>query len=167
MSEKEAKVRIKINKLFTMLELIVAVTIISIMVAVSVPRLAGFYKGTKLNASARQLAALFNYTRELAIVEKRACRVLYDEDLREFQILIQKDPVNEPDEYVFTEGRLGILKLPHGVDLILDDDNDGSSEIDPEKAAGGTVYNLQNDEGAEIQVSIKPGSGRAVIITQE
>ncbi len=151
----------KKNK-FTMLELIVVVTIISVMVAVSAPRLAGFYKSTKLKSTARQLAALINYTRELAVTERKTCRLMLNDEGNVFIVQIQSDPVDNPEDFINLEGQTGYLKMPPSIGIELEGDGDGNTDVNPEVAAGSTVYKLSNDTD-EIQVSIKPGSGRAVI----
>jgi prepilin-type N-terminal cleavage/methylation domain-containing protein len=63
---------------FTLVELLLVMAIITIMVAIAAPKLAGFAIGRKTNYAAVQIVALAKYARTQAVNEGRSYRLNFD-----------------------------------------------------------------------------------------
>jgi prepilin-type N-terminal cleavage/methylation domain-containing protein len=81
---------------FTLLELILVMTIIAIVAAVAVPTMRAFTIGRASNNAATQLVELANYARTQAAAEGRIYRMYFDPSTGEFWLTAQNAGVFQP-----------------------------------------------------------------------
>ncbi len=147
---------------FSFLELTVAIVIMAIMAAVAMPRLAEFFQNTKLQSAARQLSAFLNFSRQQAMIERRACRVVLDRDENLVRRLVQRDPVAAPADFVAATGNFASWQAPPGITLASS--QEGGGALSPNGNDQETVFTLTNTDGNRLQVKIMAGSGRPRIL---
>ncbi|OGV77235.1 MAG: hypothetical protein A3K19_07055 [Lentisphaerae bacterium RIFOXYB12_FULL_65_16] len=150
---------------FTLLELLVVMVIIAVVLAVSAPRLVSFFADEKLNGAAAGLASFLNYSREVALIKRRSCQVVREDDRNRLRILVQKDPLNAPQEYEPLAESYDFWDIPSGLTLSCDR-NDGTHQ-DPLYSNAKVTYTLQDQAGAKAMVIVQAGSGRAVVVAEE
>lgn len=146
---------------FTFLELVVVMALMAIISAITAPHLANFYQNTKLSGTARQVAALVNRARDMALIQRRVCQVVWEADHNRLVLKVQKDPVRQPLDFEYAEGRFAQLVMPHGITLTPSAATSGST---PGGTPEATTFTLSNPAGDAIVVQLKAGSGRAVIL---
>lgn len=147
---------------FSLLELMVTLVIMAVVMAISAPRLVKFLENEKLNGTASQLAAFINYAREIALIKRCSCRIEKSEDGKSLHLMLQKDPVNNPDEYAPLEDGHDIWTLPDGITL----KNQENANIQPGVTTNVATYILSNQKQESITVVVKSGSGRAVLVNE-
>jgi len=162
----------KFLKNFSLIELIIVIVILSVVLAVSTPKLALFYRGIKLNQTARQIMIYLNSIRDTAVFEKKICRISLDSKWEKFSLTKQNDPVNEPDEYIAIGGRRGLYKLKPGISIskVVKSGNTvnyGSKfelDIHPIMSKDEYIIFLQDGQKNEVKIKIEAGSGIARIV---
>jgi len=86
------------NSGFTLLELLVVLTMASLMLAVALPRFAALLPGAELKSYSRQTAALLRLARSQAIASGEEVRLELDSDARYSRITGQKKPSFWPEQ---------------------------------------------------------------------
>jgi prepilin-type N-terminal cleavage/methylation domain-containing protein len=108
-----APARRQIGGGFTLIELIMVMSLIAIMLYIIAPSLTGFTKSRRTNDTATLLLALANYGRTHAMSEGRNYRLVFDLEHRQFQLESQDGATYSPVDNDF-----GLLHdLPDGVDV--------------------------------------------------
>jgi type II secretion system protein H len=82
---------------FTLLEIMVAVTILAIMMAVTLPSMKAMNEKNKLRSTARQITALMKYARTEAVFGERTTEVFLNLDKREFWLDLREPEPEKGD----------------------------------------------------------------------
>jgi len=69
---------IETRKGFTVMEMLVVLAVIALLLGVSIPFFSGFTKGTKLKTAAKDVSAVLNTARSLAITHRKNYSVNFD-----------------------------------------------------------------------------------------
>ena len=156
---------------FTFIELVVVIVIMSVLISVGSPYLSNFYKGIRIESSARQLMIFLGNAREIALSEKKICRIRIERDWRKFTLYTQKDPEGKPEEYVRVEGRLSTYNMIE--DVTIDEiqrDKEGISrgseadiDVYPLYSKQEITFLLKDSADNKTKVTIGAGSGRVSI----
>ncbi len=99
------------NHGFTLIELLIVLVLLSIMLAVSVPRFRATVLNDPLKQAARQVIALFQKAREQAVYSKQGCLLEADLDARTMHLFCQNPGVDNDND---TDAVVGIT-LPESV----------------------------------------------------
>ena len=156
---------------FSFIELVVVIVIMSVLISVGSPYLSNFYKGIKIESSARQLRIFLSHAGEIALSEKKICRIKIASDWKKLTLYAQKDPEDKPDEYVRVEGRLSSYDMIEdiSIDEIKKDSETVSrgSETDidvyPLFSKQEITFLLKDSADNKTKVKIEAGSGRVTI----
>jgi prepilin-type N-terminal cleavage/methylation domain-containing protein len=105
------------NPGFTLLELSLVLFIIGLLVTVIVPRL-GDLSGTRLESSARRLAALARYLNGEAAFSSQLYRLNYDLDKRVYWVSVLATSQNAPEFIVDTSLLARPVQLPPSVTFV-------------------------------------------------
>ncbi len=89
---------------FTLVELMLVVTIISILIGLSTPLFRRTFRDIQLENTCLNLSKLMRYARERAIVERLRYRISFDEEMRAYWLEAELSP--EPG-FQRIKGRLG------------------------------------------------------------
>lgn len=84
---------------FTLLELIIVMTIIGILAGMVVPSFREAYKNLKLITSAQRIASLITYARQKAVLERVNLRLNIAYDRKKYWLSVEKDPILYPGYY--------------------------------------------------------------------
>jgi prepilin-type N-terminal cleavage/methylation domain-containing protein len=105
---------------FTLVELVLVVTIIGIAVAVVAPRIKRSGGITEIRVGARTTASLVRFARNSAVSRGLRHRLVYDRTERCFRVEVENDPFDAPEE--FKEERLpaGVGDGGHSPDIELE-----------------------------------------------
>ncbi len=98
---------------FTLIELIVVLVIISVVMGIASPQLSRFYKGIKLDTTARRLRAMLIYARTVAVLEKNICRVRIGPSWKKITL-----SVRDKKSYLPVRKPIGRLVMPKGIKII-------------------------------------------------
>ncbi len=153
---------------FTLLELLVVLTIISISVAIVGPRFLGPMSGMQLRTSAKKMAASLRYARSLATAEKTPYVAQFDIDKGQLSLkatpdetdeALEADPESDGDGPVTIKPR--VFSLPEGVRLekALSIDSEVDSGIfeiifSPNGNTSGGAVILTNERGRHYKISV-------------
>ena len=160
---------------FTLIELITVVIVISVVMAISTPKLADFYRGTKLNQTARQMMIYIASARDRAVYENCEHRISVDEFWNTLSLSRRDDTDLYHDEFYPVDGRLGRYDIPSGIS-ISEIEVDGNSiargghfeiEILPIASMEEIVFALKDNRENAIQVVIEAGSGAVKLVEQQ
>ncbi|MDP3981280.1 MAG: prepilin-type N-terminal cleavage/methylation domain-containing protein [Chlamydiota bacterium] len=91
---------------FTFIELLIVTVIISVIIAVAIPRFRASYEQLQLNIDIGNLESFINAARELAVLEERKLMLIYSEEDRAFS-LFQETQNNEQTEWLPFDYPLG------------------------------------------------------------
>ena len=83
------------NSGFTLLELLVVLTIIAVSSAFVVPRFVGTLAGMRLKTSAKKISASLRYARSRAISEMTTCCALFDLDKNRLSVFTEAEDSEE------------------------------------------------------------------------
>jgi len=114
------------NSGFTLIELILVMSILVFVVAMIAPSLRGFGVGRRKNDMATLLVGIANYGRTQAVTEGRTYRLIFDAQKPGFQLAVQAGSVYRPlagdygNKIEFVDGlqlRTDIAPQPDGIHL--------------------------------------------------
>lgn len=121
---------------FTLLELLVVLTLASLLLAVVTPRFAALLPGAELKSYSQQTAALLRLARSQAISRGEEVALIFDSELRETRL---------------TQPRLGFT-WPDGLNLVLKPRAQGQLEqLEPSPRI--TFYPDGRTEGGEVRIT--------------
>ncbi len=148
---------------FTLLELLVVLVLVSIMMAVSVPRFRNTILSDPLKSSARQLIGMIREARQQAAVSEKGCFLTITIEERKFDLLCPKTPVG--DEEVKKEDPVldGSIVLSDEVEVSSVYNGSGTRFatgavtlwVNPQGLMEPAIINLRSDD-KEIGLDIAP-----------
>ncbi|MGI8906438.1 MAG: pilus assembly FimT family protein [Candidatus Sumerlaeaceae bacterium] len=161
---------------FTLIEIMVVVTILAVMMAVTFPSMRGMNEKNKLRATARQLTALMKYARTEAVFGERTTEVFLNLDKREFWIDLRepepekgsgssKKPTErnieqkrDIDENIwFEETQAYDENIIEGKDKVI------AVDFYPDGSASPTLITLVNKQGTRMTIEVLRSTGQIEI----
>ncbi len=126
---------------FTLLELLVVLTLASLLLAVAMPRFAALLPGAELKSYSRQTAALLRLARSQAIATGDEVRVEFDPDARHSRMTGRQKASPWPEQIAVS------------FDGIIDNDDTGPVFYPDGSASGGTLHIAGNGRHYRIDVN--------------
>ncbi len=84
---------------FTFLELMIVITLLGVLAAVTVPKMGNIFRHGQLEAGTRDLVATLRYARHAAILRGDGVEVRFDPENRKYQMLpVKLDADGQPEE---------------------------------------------------------------------
>lgn len=104
---------------FTLVEMILVITIIGIALGVVVPKLNRSTGVTELRLGAQTTASLVRFARNSAISRGLRYRLVYDRGERRFRVEVEEDPFEAPEEFKAERLPMGLENEAHseGIDV--------------------------------------------------
>ncbi len=90
----------------TFIELILVISILSILTAISTPLFRHTFDNLQVRNFCRDISKLSKYVQERAIMEQVIHRIDFDVDNKEYWVSIAKDPLN-PEKFIALNNKLG------------------------------------------------------------
>ena len=99
-------IRVRANRAFTLIEILIVVVILSIMIAISYPSVSKLYEATKRNSVAMEFIGLCRYARTQAIVKQHDINVFVDLKKHEYWCDLREDldPKQDPSKKSIIRG---------------------------------------------------------------
>ena len=143
--------------------------------AISTPKLADFYRGTKLTQTARQMMIYISSARDRAVYENCEHRISIDESWNTLSLSRRDDTDPHHDIFFQVDGRLGRYEIPIGLsisEIKIDGDaivRGGHFEFDilPIASMEEIVFVLKDNRENAIQIVIEAGSGVVKLVEQQ
>lgn len=92
---------------FTLLELVIVVTIIGLLLLSAMPSFKSTYRNLEIFTASKKMASLITYAKQKAILERIKYRLNFDYQGRKYWLTLEKDPINYPNDYVEIKNRFG------------------------------------------------------------
>lgn len=105
---------------FTLLELLVVLSIIGLLSALSVPRLAGSIGSTNLKTAAADTAAVFRYARNQAVGSRNTVRCKIGPDRKTIVVQPDTPETDSEDEQLFQK----VYTAPDGIEITVEKETD-------------------------------------------
>lgn len=87
----------KKNPGFTLVEALIVVVIIGMIISLSLPKLTATLENLRIQTQARNIAYLFNYVRECAIMQGREFRVVFEEEKETYYVTDRDNEIETGD----------------------------------------------------------------------
>jgi len=145
--------KIKCEDGFTLLEVLLMVTIFAILLGVASPLFRNTYENIQMEALAENLAALCTYAWEQAVLKQTTYRLVFPFESRRIRLEALAGENSREEGFRAPSGLAGReLFLPEGIDMITE-----SSEVlfYPEGATTPATVFLQNKNQWKIRLSIE------------
>lgn len=154
---------------FTLIELVVVLTILGVVALVALPRLEGAFFGGYLESSARRLAGMIRYTQSRAALSGKEYRLYYDLDRGEYWI-VGKGEENLEEEGA-EEKRRHLLEGVRFQNIIIRSAGRvsggiASSWFSPQGWVEEVSIHLRDERGEELFVLIRGPGGRVRIVEE-
>ncbi len=146
---------------FTLLELIVVLTIISVLMAVTAPRLAGRSQASALRSAGHQLQTLAAAARARAVLSGRVVGVMLSADGDELR-LVRASAGEGEGETTLTD-LLPTRRLPATVRASFQPDGDGEANLmrfRPDGSADGGTVDVRHRQGQVLRLHLSESLGR-------
>ena len=152
------------QKGFTLLEIIITLTVITLVLAVSYPSLSRGTTALSLRTTGRDILSIMRYAREKAVTEQTGMRVVVDQDNQ--SVLMINDSDNSTRTYWLPEN----VKI-HGVVVEGAESDSGISSIRflPNGSSNAAQILIESTTGGFIKIVSDPITGVASIqpVTEE
>jgi len=141
------------EKGLTFIELILVISILSILTAISTPLFRRTFDSLQVRNLCRDISKLSKYVQERAIMEQVIHRIDFDVSNKEYWVSVAKDPLN-PEKFIALNNKLG-RKKRFSPNILLECTNsyavfyqDGRADELTIHVSGadGEVYTLTNKE---------------------
>jgi prepilin-type N-terminal cleavage/methylation domain-containing protein len=146
---------------FTLTELMIVVTIMGVLLAVSTPALSRYYSNWRLNGAAAQMAMSMRAARSAAVNKDIDAVFLFDKDAGQYHILEDTNGNGDPDA---GERESSVQDLPKGVSI---DDFSVPQESVTFNSKGSTqdggLIVMKGRGNYEIQIRIYSGTGNVQV----
>lgn len=146
---------------FTLIELIVVISILGILTAFTMPSLTDISPKYRLRSGARELGAQIGWTRSLAVGAEEEYALRYDLDAGNFWVVLPPGPEDDPDIDIDEREPLEKRDLPDRI-RIVEVRFPGGANIDSGVAdvyfdafgnQGSHIILLENED--EVRISVK------------
>lgn len=98
---------------FTLIELLFVTVIMLVIIGVSTPLFRKTYDNMQLDDVSRNVAKLMKYAHERAIIERLKYRIYFHLDSKQYQVEVERDPLNQEGVFQKVEGKFGrINRIP-------------------------------------------------------
>jgi type II secretion system protein H len=147
---------------FTLIELIVVLLIISVMLAVTAPRLAGRSQAALLRAAAGDLQTLATAARARAVLQGQSVGLLLSNEGRELR-LVSEQPAADPDTASGLTDVTPLRRLPEGIRASFRPEGDSAAELirfQPDGSADGGELTLDDGRGGTLILQLSQPLGR-------
>ncbi|GAB4316872.1 MAG: hypothetical protein Kow0059_09640 [Candidatus Sumerlaeia bacterium] len=170
----------------TFLEIMVVITILGIVIAISTPSLRNTYYKMQLHAAARQLGSLCRYARAAAVMREGEVRVLFDVENARYRLKLPPEDQDEEDRSVGRYRRMELERrstveqarfLPPDVEF-QDILTDAPDEENPGRWTTGLIFYpngsatpcfmvLRNRRGRMLTIEVQHSTGAVRIFRGE
>ncbi|MCB2154237.1 type II secretion system GspH family protein [bacterium] len=155
------------DRAMTMIELMLVVTILGILMAVTLPKMSGTNRRAALQTTARDIAKLSAYARQSAISMQADTKLVFDKEQNQWWLELPEDEDNwrrreakSDEESVHTlNPRILFHEFSRSGEEIHDDPVEVSFR--PNGSSTGLVILLATDKNATMTVEIEAATGRA------
>jgi len=128
----------KVNKAFTLIEILLVIVILGIILGLAAPQFMGGYSRIQLNETTDDLMSISRWAQAMAIGQERIYAISFSSDRRSYALIREKinKQTDSQDRFESIHGSLGKKRiLPEAIHLEIQDDRiefypDGT--IDPE-----------------------------------
>jgi len=144
------------SKSFSLIELLVVLTIVSLVIGLTTAYIFNFRKGSVLSLSAQEIAATFNQARSLSITKQAEYKVVFDNINNEYVV---QDPTNSNIDSGHNIGS-GII-----IDLINFTAN--TVTFKPTGSANGGRIILKDNRGKYYTIKVLNVTGRIKILNYQ
>ena len=161
-----------------MVELLVVIVVISTLCAMTVPRLYGTARRTKLRSCASRLLVAAQYARDFAATRRGDCYLVIDPDQRRYALMYQKYPQHKPSELAQMPTGVGkAQRLDEGLwfaKVLIESRagpehatrQDNRITFDPTGRATAAVVAI-TDGRRTISMLVAPGTGKAMLVERD
>ena len=158
---------------FTLVELVIVMTIIAIAAAVAAPSFAGFLRASRSRAALRQVISHAIYARTYAVSHAVLARLELDPEAGGFELTAEKDPLERPGQFtpVRQAGRLRVY-LPQGVQVesveVAGEPLRGPGYIQfyPDGRTDGATISFRLEGGQRPELRVAANTGRVELHEQ-
>ncbi len=140
---------------FTLMEMLVVLAVIILLLGVSIPFFASFTKGAKLKTAAKDLTAVLNTARSLAITQRKVYSVIFD-----FSGQLHRYYIVDQDSQVYGKK----YNLPSAVRFYRPDDPEQPTTFSSHQASFSTTGGLTGSTGS-VWLSDKKGNFRRITVS--
>ncbi len=142
---------------FTLVELLLVVTILATTAALVAPSFRGFYAGRQLADAAARLSVLLRRARTKAATEQLRVRLNIDPDSRIYWLTVEADPFEAPGAFVPPGDAWGRrFTLPNGVQLSrVTIDGEDAEPVAFESTSAATIWTPES--GSAYRIAFEPG----------
>ena len=145
---------------FTLLELIVVLVIITVMLAISAPRLAERAQGSVVRGAAYDLQTLASAARARAVLSGQVVGLMFSSEGQELRLIAQSRTAQGSTLVDLTPRR----RLPEGMQVrFIPQADDGQQEVirfHPDGSAEAGEVRLQDKQGTEWILPVQQALGR-------
>jgi Tfp pilus assembly protein FimT len=157
---------------FSLLELVLVMIILFTVTGVVAPRFSDFFPSLQVNKTADHLLAWARRARTEAATTGLRQRLVIDADQRKFWIAVERDPFNEPDEFMVLPGAWGEQAFPDEVvfeelEGFTQDGSKRSLEFLPDGTSKDAAITLGNDRGDRRVLRITGATSQATLEPEE
>jgi prepilin-type N-terminal cleavage/methylation domain-containing protein len=155
---------------FSLLELILVITIMGLLTSMAIPSLFAFKRDRDHQAAAETASNAVDYARSLAVTTGRRVRLLPERG--EFKLLVEEDPMTEPGSFQERNWPMGLTgELPKGILVdqvfypVVKDETSASEEEDDSNDPPETLTESEAERERESVLLFEPdGSTRDTFI---
>lgn len=148
---------------FTLIELIVVLMIISVMLAVAAPRLAGRSQAATLRAAANDVQALATAARAKAVLQSQSVGLLLTADGQELRLVIAQQTGSQDQGESTLSNLTPARRLPQGIQARFVPDADSDPELikfQPDGSADGGVLHIEDDQDGKLLLQLSQPLGQ-------
>lgn len=139
------------NKGFSLVEVVVVLTIIALSVALVKPSLSRFLRAVELKAAAKRISSILRYCRSEAVNSGQVYQVLFDANLREVKMKQFDSAKSSPKTYPLPEG-INLKEID--VESPENDSDLPAIEFYPSGGSNGGTIVLDQQEGTAYKIRV-------------
>lgn len=153
---------------FTLLEMLLVCTILSLLVGIALPRFSGTADSLEGREASRRLAATIRYAHQRSVLERKLIRVALDEDKKCFTVLTPEREESQLEEANRAESLWSVpVELPSRVRFagVYGEDVDESArrwelKFYPDGRVPDCSIELETSGGRRYEIAVEPRTGR-------